>query len=146
MDKMKRPWTVIVSIVGGIITGLVVCLLAFKVFPNEMLNLVGAKPKQTTPEVQASPQQLKAPPEVALNDNVGALIDHLKQEHGYTLDHYSLTYLVIADQQVIGLLRTIKESTVHPDIKQFATEVIEQRQADVTRLLLMQKLLGHNHH
>lgn len=147
MDKVSRRWVIVLSAAGGFIIGLVISLAAFKVLPDKMLSLMEIKAAtvaQETTQTLAEPPKLA--PEVAINDNFGALIDHLKQERGYTLDHYSLTYLVMADQQVIGLLRTINESDAHTDIKQFTTSVIEQRKADVTRLLLIQKLLGHNHH
>jgi hypothetical protein len=74
------------------------------------------------------------------------LTDTLRSEQGFALDHYSLSYLIISNQQMTGLLKTIEETEANATIRSLASSKRIQSEESVTQLLLLQKQLGHVHH
>lgn len=130
----------LVGVAAGLAVGMTVTLGGMSLFRADS----PATENLQSPAEYGSSSQLT--PELEIDRAYGSLISKLQSEEGFYLDHYSLSFMIVSNQQYTGLLRTIGNSQANIDIRQFATESIKKINGETDRLLLLQKSLGHSHH
>lgn len=117
-------------------------VLIAKSHSEAVASLLGVR---ATAETTVPPTQ-PVSPEASLDMSFSVLTDSLKSSQGFALDHYSLSYLITANQQLTGLLRTVTKTEANAAIRTAADAQLQQTEQTTTELLSLQKTLGHLHH
>lgn len=122
---------------GGALIAITAGVLILRQNPSLAYQVSGA----TKPTPEPTPDGID-PYQMKFAD----LDSDLATKNGAIFEHYALYYLISIDQNTSGMLRRIKTDALHPELRDYATQMMSTRDQEVTQMFAWQKAWGYTHH